>query len=150
MPVVAVGPVNRLLVLAVLVVEARVLPAQLQLLGLLTLVVVVVRLLVLQRQAVPASSSFYLDRKIMGHFARIDDANIVREVISVANAAMDDKPFPESEPIGQAMLAESGFTGTWLQCSYNANFRACYPGTGYTYDQTLDVFVPPAQPEPES
>jgi hypothetical protein len=85
----------------------------------------------------------------MGHFARLDDQNIVREVIAVANAAMDEKPFPDSEPIGQAMLAESGFTGTWLQCSYNASFRGCYPGSGYSYDPTADLFLAPA-PEPES
>ena len=82
----------------------------------------------------------------MGHFARVDDQNIVREVIVVANAAMDDKPFPESEPLGQAMLVESGFPGTWLQCSYNASFRGCYPGQGYAYDPILDVFVPPPAP----
>ena len=84
----------------------------------------------------------------MGHFALVDDQNIVRQVIVVANAAMDDLPFPDSEPVGQAMLAESGFTGTYLQCSYNASFRGCYPGTGYTYDPILDVFVPPPAPEP--
>ena len=82
----------------------------------------------------------------MGHFARVDDSSIVREVIVVANAAMDDLPFPESEPVGQAMLVESGFTGTYLQCSYNGNFRGCYPGSGYAYDPTTDVFVPPAAP----
>jgi len=86
----------------------------------------------------------------MGHFALIDDQNMVRQVIVVANAAMEDQPFPESEPIGQAMLVESGFTGTWLQCSYNASFRGCYPGSGYTYDPALDVFLPPAQPGSES
>lgn len=79
----------------------------------------------------------------MGHFALVDDQSIVREVIVVANAAMDDLPFPESEPIGQAMLADSGFVGTYLQCSYNGNFRGCYPGSGYTYDSDNDVFVPP-------
>lgn len=83
----------------------------------------------------------------MGHFARIDEANIVREVIVVANAAMDDQPFPESEPLGQAMLVESGFIGTWLQCSYSSSFRGCYPASGYCYDPVADVFVPPAQPE---
>ncbi len=83
----------------------------------------------------------------MAHFAQVDDQNIVREVIVVANAAIEDAPFPNSEPLGQAMLAESGFTGTFLQCSYNGNFRGCYPGQGYTYDQALDVFVPPAAPE---
>lgn len=84
----------------------------------------------------------------MAHFAQVDDQNIVRQVIVVANAAIEDAPFPDSEPLGQAMLAESGFTGTYLQCSYNASFRGCYPGTGYTYDPILDVFVPPPAPEP--
>lgn len=84
----------------------------------------------------------------MGHFARIDDANLVREVIIVANAAMDNLPFPESEPVGQTMLAESGIEGHWLQCSYSASFRECYPGPNYAYDPVLDVFVPPAAPEP--
>lgn len=82
----------------------------------------------------------------MGHFARIDDENIVREVIAVANAAMDDLPYPQSEPVGQAMLTDSGFTGTWLQCSYSGSFRNCYPGSGYSYDPALDVFVPPPAP----
>lgn len=84
----------------------------------------------------------------MAHFAQIDADNVVRQVIVVANAAIEDAPFPDSEPLGQAMLAESGFTGTWLQCSYNGNFRGCYPGSGYTYDPVADVFVPPAAPEP--
>lgn len=84
----------------------------------------------------------------MGHFARIDESSIVREVIVVANAAMDDQPFPASEPLGQAMLTESGFDGTFLQCSYNGNFRGCYPGIGYSYDPVNDIFVPPAAPQP--
>jgi hypothetical protein len=83
----------------------------------------------------------------MGHFARIDDEKIVREVIVVANAAMDDLAFPASEPVGQAMLAESGFVGTFKQCSYSGSFRGCYPGQGYSYDPALDVFVPPAAPD---
>jgi len=80
----------------------------------------------------------------MGHFARVDAENIVREVIVVANAAMNDLPFPESEPVGQAMLAESGFEGTYLQCSYNASFRGAYPGMGWSYDPVNDVFLSPA------
>ena len=84
----------------------------------------------------------------MAHFAQVDDQNIVRQVIVVANAAIEDAPFPESEPLGQAMLADSGFSGTFLQCSYNASFRGCYPGSGYTYDPVADVFIPPPSPEP--
>lgn len=83
----------------------------------------------------------------MAHFAEVDDQDIVRSVIVVANAAIDDQPFPASEPLGQAMLAESGFTGRYLQCSYNGNFRGAYPGMGWSYDPVADVFVPPASPE---
>jgi hypothetical protein len=79
----------------------------------------------------------------MAHFARIE-GNIVQEVIVVANAAIDGGVFPDSEPVGQAMLAESGFTGTYLQCSYSGSFRGAYPGIGWTYDPDNDVFVEPS------
>ena len=84
----------------------------------------------------------------MAHFAQVDDQNIVRQVIVVANAAIQDAPFPESEPLGQAMLAESGFEGTYLQCSYNASFRGAYPGQGWSYNPDPDEFIPPSTPEP--
>jgi hypothetical protein len=84
----------------------------------------------------------------MAHFAEVDAGNIVRSVIVVANAAIDNLPFPDSEPLGQAMLAESGFTGTWLQCSYNASFRGAYPGQGWRYDPDTDTFIPPTAEEP--
>ena len=31
---------------------------------------------------------------------------------------------------------------TWKQTSYNDNFRVRYAGEGYTYDSTLDAFIP--------
>lgn len=83
----------------------------------------------------------------MAHFALVDET-IVRNVIVVANAAIDDLPFPESEPVGQAFIATlpdlAAQAGTWWECSYNANFRGCYPGMGYTFDG--DNFIPPAAP----
>ena len=82
----------------------------------------------------------------MQYFCRVDNRNIVHEVIVVTDEAVHNELFPESEPLGQAMLAESGFMGTWLQCSLDGNFRGCYPGSGYTYDPIADVFVPPAAP----
>ena len=86
----------------------------------------------------------------MGHFALVDDG-IVRNVITIANAALDDLQFPESEPVGQEFIATlpdlAAQAGTWWQCSYNANFRGCYPGMGFTFDGVN--FIPPAQPEPE-
>lgn len=84
----------------------------------------------------------------MAHFALVEDT-IVRNVIVVANAAIDDLPFPESEPVGQAFISTlpdlAAQTGTWWECSYNANFRGCYPGMGYTFDGT--DFVAPVAPE---
>ena len=81
----------------------------------------------------------------MPHFARIDDDNIVREVLAVVSDAVDNLPFPASEPVGLQLLADSGFTGRFLQCSYVNAFRGCYPGSGFTYDPVADVFMPPSE-----
>ena len=82
----------------------------------------------------------------MAYFAQINATNTVLEVIAVNNETIDYLPFPESEPVGQAFIASLGLSGTWLQTSYNANFRGIYAGIGFTYNPLLDVFV---QPEPE-
>ena len=83
----------------------------------------------------------------MAHFARIDDSNIVRQVIVVSN---DDSATEED---GQAFLASIGLAGTWVQTSYNTNgavhalggipFRYNYAGVGYTYDADREAFIPP-------
>ena len=85
----------------------------------------------------------------MAHFAKIDETNIVQDVIVVSNSDVDNLPFPESEPVGQAFIASVGLAGTWLQTSYNNNFRGTYAGIEYYYDSALDVFQPPASIEPE-
>jgi len=91
----------------------------------------------------------------MAHFARLDDTNVVRQIIVISNDDAPD-PYPESEPIGQAFIADVlKLPGVWLQTSYNATFRGHYAGIGFTYDPTTDEFVAPpepevAEPEPES
>jgi hypothetical protein len=85
----------------------------------------------------------------MAHFAKVEN-NMVSDVIVVSNDNCDNLPFPESEPIGQAFIASLGITGTWLQTSYNGNFRGTYAGAGYSYDALLGEygeFVPPAPVE---
>ena len=81
----------------------------------------------------------------MAHFALVNDG-YVNNVITISNDVINDLPFPESEPVGQAFIATlpelAGQPGNYWQCSYNANFRGCYPGAGYTFDGT--VFAPPA------
>jgi len=81
----------------------------------------------------------------MAHFAKIN-GNLVEQVIVVSNDDVDNLPFPESEPIGQAFIASIGLDGDWLETSYNNNFRGTYAGVGFTYDNTLDEFVPPPAP----
>lgn len=85
----------------------------------------------------------------MAHFAQIDDTNVVRQVIVIANDDCGGGDFPESEPIGQAFIASLGISGEWLQTSYSGSFRSRYAGIGYTYDPVLDKFIGPVVPEEE-
>lgn len=79
----------------------------------------------------------------MAHFARIEN-NIVREVIVVNNEVLENKPFPQSEPIGIAFCKSLyGADTEWLQTSYNNNFRGVYAGLGTIYDPELDEFIAP-------
>jgi hypothetical protein len=81
----------------------------------------------------------------MAHFAEIDENNIVTRVLVVGD---------DQEDRGQEFLADDlGLGGTWLKTSYNTQggvhtlggtpFRKNYAGIGYTYDETLDAFIPP-------
>jgi hypothetical protein len=84
----------------------------------------------------------------MAHFAKLDENNIVLDVIVVSNDVINDLPFPESEPIGIAFLTEwSGGYTTWKQTSYNSSFRKNYATIGGKYDPSLDAFIsiPPFQ-----
>jgi hypothetical protein len=80
----------------------------------------------------------------MAHFAQVSNG-IVQNVIVLGNdvCGEPDVQYPETEPRGQAFIASLGLTGTWLQTSYNSNFRGQYAGIGYLYDATLDIFKPP-------
>jgi len=84
----------------------------------------------------------------MAHFAKITDGT-VDQVIVVANADCGGGDFPESETVGQALIASLGIDGEWLQTSYHANFRGAYAGIGYTYDAELDEFLVPTPIDPE-
>lgn len=78
----------------------------------------------------------------MAHFAKLNEHNVVTEVIVVGNKDTSDANGVEKEYIGAA-FCERLFGGTWKQTSYNANFRKHYAGIGYTFDATRDAFIPP-------
>ena len=80
----------------------------------------------------------------MAHFARLNVDNIVEQVIVVANKDTSDDNGVEDEIYGIAFCKRLFGTDTnWKQTSYNGNFRVRYAGRGYSYDSTLDAFIPP-------
>ena len=79
----------------------------------------------------------------MAHFAEMN-GNTVGQVIVVNNDVLENKPFPESEPIGIAFCQSLyGADTQWKQTSYNGSFRGRYAGAGMTYDPVKDEFVAP-------
>lgn len=77
----------------------------------------------------------------MAHFAQINDDNVVTQVIVIANDDCGGGNFPESEPIGQAFIANLGLQGQWLQTSYHGNFRGMYAGIGMIWDEETQSFT---------
>lgn len=69
----------------------------------------------------------------MSHFAEIDENNTVLRVLVMDNDLPNE---------GYDWLIEN-LGGTWVQTSYNANFRKHFAGVGFTYDSERDVFIPP-------
>ena len=77
----------------------------------------------------------------MAHFVRIENGVVVQGIV-VSNQDTADEHGVEKEDIGIAFCSNL-LGGTWKQTSYNARIRKNYAGIGYTYDETLDAFVPP-------
>jgi hypothetical protein len=78
----------------------------------------------------------------MAHFAQLDSNNVVTQVVVISNKDTADVNGVEKEYIGAA-FCEKLFGGTWKQTSYNGSVRKNYAGIGYTYNPSIDAFVPP-------
>ena len=80
----------------------------------------------------------------MAHFAKIDNNNIVEQVIVVNNDVILDENNIESEKIGidfcKSILGENT---NWIQTSYNSNFRKNFAQINGTYDVEADGFYAP-------
>ena len=80
----------------------------------------------------------------MAHFAQLDENNVVTQVIVVSNDDTSDSNGIETESIGVAFCQKLlGANTNWKQTSYNGNFRVRYAGIGYSYNESLNAFVPP-------
>jgi hypothetical protein len=82
----------------------------------------------------------------VAHFAELDENGVVKRIVVVSNDDCKDESGNESESIGIA-FCQSLLGGTWVQTSYNHNFRKQYAGAGYRYDEAVDIFIAP-QPYP--
>jgi hypothetical protein len=71
----------------------------------------------------------------MSHFAELDENNVVIRVL------VGDNNMPNE---GYDWFVEN-LGGRWVQTSYNSNFRGRFAGIGFTYDETNDVFINPAE-----
>jgi hypothetical protein len=65
----------------------------------------------------------------MSYFAKIDENNNVIDIISA------DKSFILSGLVGDK--------NDWVECARDGSIRYNMPGVGYTYDPSLDAFIPP-------
>jgi len=69
----------------------------------------------------------------MAHFAKLDENNVVLEVIVISNDDIQNLPFPQSEAVGIAFLNSFLPAATWKQTSYNSKFRFRYAYVGGTF-----------------
>ncbi len=77
----------------------------------------------------------------MAHFAKLDESNLVTQIIVINNLELDPQ---NEEGSGLAWLeAWSGGYTNWKQTSYNRNIRKNYAGVGFLYDSVRDAFIPP-------
>jgi hypothetical protein len=78
----------------------------------------------------------------MAHFAELDENNTVRQVIVVHNNELLDENGNESEQKGiDFCIAHYG--GTWVQTSYNNNFRQRYAGINSVFVADENFFTEP-------
>jgi hypothetical protein len=84
----------------------------------------------------------------MAHFAQLNENNVVIYVTPMSNTLITDEDGKEQESLGIEFLKNQfGEDTTWVQTSYNNNFRSRYAGIGYIYNENLNAFIPP-QPFP--
>jgi hypothetical protein len=90
----------------------------------------------------------------MAYFAKLNNNNIVENVISINNAVITDANGVEQEQLGVDFINQLYNTNdVWKQTSYNTYgglhssggtpFRKNYAAKDYTYDQQRDAFIPP-------
>ena len=79
----------------------------------------------------------------MAHFAKLDENNVVTQVITISDQDMIDPRSGEEDEVLGIAFCKKLVGGNWKQTSYNGNMRVRYAGIGYSYNAALDAFIPP-------
>ena len=87
----------------------------------------------------------------MAHFAKLDENNIVTQVIVVSNDDCTDPHTGEEDEVLGIAFCKKLLGGNWKQTSYNNNMRGNYAGIGYKFHTgvatlgvgSTDVFLSP-------
>ena len=89
----------------------------------------------------------------MAHFAKIGIDNTVLSIVCFDDVYTSTEGGIEKESLGSEWLKEQTGHETWVQCSFHTienthtngktPLRANYPGPGWHYDSTNDIFHPP-------
>jgi len=77
----------------------------------------------------------------MAHFAKLNNENIVEQVIVIANEAMLDDNGVEVEKLGLDICRHLYNWDNWKQTSYNDTFRGKFAAVGDYYDASKDKFI---------
>jgi hypothetical protein len=80
----------------------------------------------------------------MAYFAKLDENDVVTDVLALNNIEMLTSEGVESEDMGKAFFIRwSNGHNKWVQTSYNGTIRKNYAGIGFKYDKGRDAFIPP-------
>lgn len=89
----------------------------------------------------------------MAHFARLDENNIVQQVITVSNNSVNANGgdySTEAENYVKTKFGKDFPNDTWKQTSYNNNQRKQYASPGMNYDSENNRFLKPKPEELDS
>lgn len=81
----------------------------------------------------------------MAHFAQLDQDNKVINIVVINNDVIKDPSTGIENENDGIIFCKSlyGQDTTWIQASYNGNFRKQYPAKGFIYDVVTDRFLAP-------
>lgn len=79
----------------------------------------------------------------MAHFAKLNNENIVEDVIVVNNNVLLDDNGVEQEKLGIDLCKHIYNYQNFKQTSYNGSFRYNFASKGFVYDEVRDAFIPP-------